>query len=151
MKRDTEESSQITKECIGKCFRLNHIKNYKIVSPIVKRKDLTPEEAFKELMLKGLEKQITYIQRDIVGVHLNEAIRRWYKPTEDKKGFYCYLKYQNRAIPLEDGQAFLVKDLLEAKELYENLKKEVESNSDFLTYLFNQTKTMNIARGAVKS
>ncbi len=124
---------------------VHRIGNFKVAKPIAKAN--TPEDKFKDLMMKGLEKQLQYIQADIEEVYSTAIIKRWYKSTEDKKGFYCFLKFQNKPIPyLEDQATALIADNLnEVKTIYQNLKQEIENNSEFVKYLFELTKTMSIA------
>ncbi len=123
----------------------HRIGNFKIAKPV--KAKLTPEDKFKGLMIKGLEKQLQYIQADIEGFFSSAIIKRWYKSTEDKKGFYCFLKFQNKPIPyLEEGAtALIANNLNEVKTIYQNLKQEIESNFEFVKYLFELTKTMSIA------
>lgn len=123
----------------------------KISSPMKKIKE--PKEAFKALLIKGLNAQICLAHSDIIGRDTRINQRRWYFKTEDKKNWYVCLKYQNRSIPFlpNNSTSFVVSTLQEVEQIYTNLLKEVESNDDFINYLFNLTKTLNIAKGRYKS
>ncbi len=131
-------------------FKLHHINNYNIVrqSPIVKKeRKLTDDERFKNLLINGITQQIEFLEMDINGIPKKPNSKRWYKIFKRNKEVYCYIKYQNKSLVLNGGDAFLVKDLTEARDFYINLKKEIEENTDFLKYLFNLSRKMKIATG----
>lgn len=121
----------------------------KTAKPTFESRNLSRLDALKRIILKGLENQLSYIDFDIAEQKLNFPIRRWYKLTEDKQGYYCFMKYQNRAIPFleNNATAYVVETLEEVKQIYKNLKAEVKSNPEFIEHLDAKIKTMKIAKG----
>lgn len=119
----------------------------KIASPLKKIED--PKEAFKSLLIKGLNAQIFMAHSDLIKREITITQRKWYFKTEDKKSWYVCLKYQNRSIPFlpDNATSFIVSTLNEVEEIYTNLLKEVETNDSFVNHLYELTKTLNIAKG----
>lgn len=121
----------------------------KTAKPKFESRNQSKEEALKNIMLKGIEKQLQYIELDLLEERLQTPVRRWYKLTEDKQSYYCFIKYQNRAIPfLDNGNtAYIADSLEEVRDIYRAIKAEMKNNIDFIKHLDSKIKTMKIAKG----
>ena len=117
----------------------------RVIAPKAKNK----EEALKNTILRGIEKQLQYIEFDLREQKAPFAVRRWYQLKEDRQSYYCFIKYQNKPIPFleNNATAYVAYSLEEVKDIYKAIKKEVSDNPEFIKHLDSKIKTMKIAKG----
>lgn len=121
----------------------------KTAKPVIAPKAQNKEEALKNTILNGIEKQLQYIEFDLREQKAPFAVRRWYHLKEDRQSYYCFLKYQNKPIPFleNNATAYIVYSLEEVKDIYKAIKKELSDNPEFIKHLESKIKTMKIAKG----
>ena len=121
----------------------------KVAKPTFETKATSKLDALKRIITKGIENQLAYLDFDINEMKQPFKVMRWYKQTEDKQGYYCFLKYQNKPIPFLEGNgtAYVVETLEEVKQIYKAIKKEVKDNPEFIKHLDAKIKTMKLAKG----
>lgn len=121
----------------------------KTAKPTIAPKAKNKEEALKRILLKGLDRQLQYVEFDLAEQRPPFPVRRWYKLTEDKQSYYCFIKYQNKPIPfLEDNEsAYIADSLEEVKDIYKEIRKQVKNDPEIIKVLDSKIKTMKIAKG----
>lgn len=121
----------------------------KTAKPTIALKAKSKEEALKNIILKGIEKQLQYVEFDLADQKLPMPVRRWYKLTENKQSYYCFIKYQNKPIPFleNNATAYIADSLEEVRDIYKEIRKQVKNDPEIIKVLDSKIKTMKIAKG----